>query len=71
MVNHKRYSTLCMHDNYLSAVMKLFIALGFEVQAGGAYEARKRGSERWQEFSLLKFQTRAWICSCKAVIDFY
>lgn len=46
MVNHKRYSTLCMHDNYLSAVMKLFIALGFEVQAGGAYEARKRGSER-------------------------
>lgn len=51
--------------------MKLFIALGFEVQAGGAYEARKRGSERWQEFSLLKFQTRAWICSCKAVIDFY
>lgn len=37
----------CMTDfNYLSAVMKLFIALGFEVQAGGAYEARKRGSER-------------------------
>ena len=51
--------------------MKLFIVLGFEVQAGAAYDARKHGSKRWQEFSLLKFKTRAWISSCKAVIDFY
>lgn len=37
----------CMTDfNYLSAVMKLFIVLGFEVQAGAAYDARKHGSKR-------------------------
>lgn len=51
--------------------MKLFIALGLEVQAVGAYDARKHGKKRWQEFSLLKFKTRVWTFSCKAVIDFY
>lgn len=37
----------CMTDfNYLSSVMKLFIALGLEVQAVGAYDARKHGRKR-------------------------